>query len=73
MVYRKEQFKNDQNLSAEHIIRDRRYSVEELKNKLENSGFKVLEIRPVGIGHWDKELSSTDINAKEILAICQKL
>ena len=31
VVYRKEQFKNDQNLSAEHIIRDRRYSVEEFR------------------------------------------
>ena len=72
IVYRKEQFENDGQLSAEYVIRDKRYSGSEISNMLERAGFNIKEIRYVQAGRWDKPLESTDAKAKEILVIACK-
>ena len=72
IVYRKEQFENDGQLSAEYVIRDKRYSGNEISNMLAKAGFNIKEIRYVQAGRWDKSLEPTDAKAKEILVIACK-
>lgn len=70
IIYRKEQFENDGELSAEYIIRDKRYSMDEIKLLVEEVGFKVIEARYVRAGHFESGQSSSD--CKEILLFLQK-
>lgn len=42
VVYRKEQFENEDELSAEYVIRDKRYDCDEICNLLESEGFGIL-------------------------------
>lgn len=72
VVYRKEQFENDGELSAEYVIRDKRYSRKEICELLEKHGFSICDVRCVQTGHWDIPLSSTDPKAKEILIVATK-
>ena len=72
LVYRKEQFDNDNNLPAEYIIRDKRFYAQEIKDLLEKEGFVVEELRFVQAGHFDKPLDSIDKKAKEICIVCRK-
>lgn len=72
LVYRKEQFENDGNLSAEYVIRDRRYTEKEIREILNKVGFRVCDVRCVSAGHWDQPLKSTHLKAKEILVIARK-
>ncbi|MFQ6882768.1 GNAT family N-acetyltransferase [Clostridium sp.] len=72
LVFRKEQFSNDNGLSAEHVIRDKRYTKEEISSIVKQIGFTILDIRFVQAGKWDHKLSSTDKKAKEILLFLQK-
>ena len=71
---RKEQFPitKSNDLPAEYVIRDKRYTMNEIVTLVSNEGFKVLEKRYVQAGNFDKPLESTDSRAKEILIICQK-
>lgn len=73
IVYRKEQFENDGNLSAEYVIRDKRYSKKEICRLLFLSGFRILSASYVRAGHWDVPLKSTNNGAKEILVIAQRI
>lgn len=72
LVYRKEQFENDGHLSAEHVIRDKRYTRNEICNMAKEVGFEVIESRYVRAGEWDKCLEATHKNAKEILLVLKK-
>ncbi len=72
LVYRKEQFEFDGELSAEYVIADYRFTAEELAAVFEEQGFKVEEIRYVKAGKWDESLGATDKGAKEILLIAEK-
>ncbi len=72
IVYRKEQFENDGNLSAEYVIRDKRYTMNEIKCLLFLTGFQVIEARYVQAGHWDTPLQPHDIKAKEILLVARR-
>ena len=72
LVYRKEQFSDDNRLSAEYVIRDRRYTMPDIVGVLENEGFSILDRRYVRAGHFDDPLSSTDSHAKEILIVAKK-
>lgn len=72
LFYHKEQFENDFDLRAEYIIRDRRYTVNELQESLGSCGFTVLSFAYVQAGHFDKSLSRLDDKAKEIIIIAQK-
>lgn len=72
VVYRKEQFENDGSLSAEYVIRDKRFSKAEICGLLKKAGFDILESRYVQAGKWDTSLKSNDLKAKEVLVFAQK-
>ncbi len=72
LVYRKEQFVNDSGLSAEYVIRDRRYTMSQLEMLLEKYGFEVIEKRYVRAGHFDESLAPLDAHAKEICIVARK-
>ena len=72
LIYRKEQFSNDGKLSAEYVIRDKRYTMNEIVGMLQKKGFKIIDKRYVRAGHFDKPLESNDPHAKEILIIARK-
>lgn len=72
VVYRKEQFENDGDLSAEYVIRDKRYTKEEICSLLIKTGFDILEVRYVRAGRWDTPLDARHKNAKEILVFAKK-
>lgn len=73
LIYRKEQFSDDGELSAEYIIRDKRYKMAEISDLLIKHGFEVVEERYVSAGHFDKELKATDKHAKEILIFAKRV
>lgn len=72
LVFRKEMFADDGYLDSEYIIRDKRYTLDELSKELSKCGFKIIESRFVQAGHWEVPLKNTDLKAKEILFIVQK-
>lgn len=72
LVYRKEQFSEDDGLSAEYVIRDKRYKMDEIIQILQSKGFKIVEKRYVRAGHFDEALKNTDNHAKEICIVAQK-
>jgi len=72
LVYRKEQFQGDGLLSAEYVIRDKRYTLSEIGEILEKTGFNIEKCRYVQAGNWDRALTSTDPHAKEILVAATK-
>ncbi len=73
VVYRKEQFRDDSELPAEDIVRDRRYRMNEIVTEIEKEGFEIVDKRYVRAGHFDENLSNTDPGAKEILIIGKRL
>lgn len=72
IVYHKEQFQHDGSLSAEYVIRDKRYTMNEISEMLERQGLNIVDARYVQAGRWDQALQSTDIKSKEILLIARK-
>ena len=73
VVYRKEQFTYGNSLPTELIVRDKRYSKNEITSLCEEAGLQVEWARYVGAGRWNESLSSCDKFAKEILILCSKL
>lgn len=73
LVYRKEQFDNKNSLSAEYIIRDKRYTKVEICGLLEKCGFEIEDVRFVNSGHFDSNYDALDTHAKEILVIARKI
>ncbi len=72
VVYRKEQFENDDDLSAEYAIRDKRYSKAEICGMLKQAGFLIADVRYVQAGRWENALQAQDAAAKEILIFAVK-
>ena len=72
VVYRKEQFVEDDRLPAEYVIRDKRYRMDEITKMIEDEGFSVEKKAYVRAGHFDESLAATDRHAKEILVIAKK-
>lgn len=72
LVYRKEQFENDSRLSAEYVIRDKRYRMKEITALLKENKFEVLDERYVRAGHFDEPLQPLDSHAKEICIVARK-
>lgn len=72
LVYRKEQFENDNGLPAEYIIRDKRFTGKEISKYVKEAGFIIEELRYVQSGKFSIKLEPTDKNAKEILLVCRK-
>lgn len=71
-VYRKEQFLFGSSLPDEFIVRDRRFSSDEIGEMCEKVGLHVLWSRYVGAGKWNEPLLPTDNKAKEVLLLCEK-
>ena len=72
LIYRKEQFVEDGDLSAEYVIRDKRYREQEIVSMLEEIGFVIEEVRRVRAGHFDISLSSDDDRGKELFVIAKR-
>jgi 2-polyprenyl-3-methyl-5-hydroxy-6-metoxy-1,4-benzoquinol methylase/GNAT superfamily N-acetyltransferase len=73
LVYRKEQFTSGGELPVELIIRDKRFSQDEIRNLCGLSGLHVVWSKFVRLGHWNEDsLASTDRKAKEILLLCKR-
>ena len=71
VVYRKEQFTEGQDLPAELIVRDRRFSREEIEGMCAEAGLDVEWTRFVRAGRWHDPLEEQDDRAKEILVLCR--
>jgi 2-polyprenyl-3-methyl-5-hydroxy-6-metoxy-1,4-benzoquinol methylase len=72
IVYRKEQFHKGEELFGELLVRDRRYTEEEIVHMCNSAGLKVEWTRFMRAGHWDEPLDRESERAKEILVMCQK-
>lgn len=72
LIYRKEQFVNDSSLSAEYVIRDKRYTMNEIVKLLQDNCFSIVDKRYVRAGHFDENLSASDLHAKEICVVARK-
>ena len=71
VVYRKEQFTQGQDLPEELIVRDRRFSKEDIEAMCTEAGLDVVLTRFVRAGRWDEPLGEHDERAKEILVLCR--
>ena len=71
VVYRTEQFTEGQDLPAELIVRDRRFSREEIEAMCADARLDVVWTRFVRAGRWDEPLDEHDDRAKEILVLCR--
>lgn len=72
IVYRKEQFSDDESLPAEYVIRDKRYRMGEIKSLLESEGFDIVNHKYVRAGDFMTGLDATDEHAKEIFVLARK-
>ena len=72
LVYRKEQFEMDGELSAEYVIADYRFTRQQICEILEREGFTIISANFVRAGAWNIPLSATDSKAKEILIVAEK-
>jgi hypothetical protein len=53
------------------LVRDRRYTKEEIENLCQRLGLELIWTRFVRTGVWDQPLSRLDDHAKEILVLCK--
>ncbi len=72
LVYRREQFTSGRDIPSELIVRDRRFSSEEIKAMCNEAGLDIVWGRFVGAGRWDDSLDEYDDRAKEILVLCRR-
>jgi 2-polyprenyl-3-methyl-5-hydroxy-6-metoxy-1,4-benzoquinol methylase len=70
IVYRKEQFTKGYGLPEEILVRDRRYTEDQIRHLCVDAGLDVLWCRFVRSGRWEEPL--TAYSAKEILVLCRK-
>ena len=70
VIYRKEQFNTGTDLPQEYVVRDYRYTMEEIKEMCEEVGLEVKFAKYVNAKDWETELDSS--TAKEILLLCEK-
>lgn len=73
IIYRREQFIEGRDLPKELLVRDRRFTMDEIISMCEKAGLQVLLSRYVSATNWNRPLSSTDDHAKEILLKCRKI
>ena len=72
VFYRKEQFESATwRLPVELVVRDARYTTQELTKDVTAAGFAVKLLNPVQSGRWDREpaLDPMDQRAKELLVL----
>ncbi len=71
VVYRKEQFKLDDEIPCELIVRDRRYFAAELTAKCAEAGVETMWTRHVRRG-WKEDFQPGERGAKEVLLLGRK-
>lgn len=71
IVYRKEIFDFDTLLPAEHVVRDRRYTFDELENICKSMGLTIVTMDYVRAGEFET-LENIHEPTKEILVIAEK-
>ena len=72
LVYRKEQFSSSTGLPIELIVRDKRFTMNEIVSLCKSVGFSIVETKYTNASDWNKSYTATSPRAKEILLICQK-
>ena len=72
VVYRKEQFSGSNKMPRELIVRDMRFTKDEIVSMCQAVGFSIIESKFVNASDWKNDYSATDDKAKEILVICRK-
>ncbi len=72
LVYRKEQFEMDGELSSEYVIADYRFTRKQIVDIFNDNGFNVLSADYVKLGSWNTPLSPDDNAGKEILLVAEK-
>lgn len=73
IVYRKEQFSlSEGNLPAELLVRDRRFSKDEIVRLCSEAGFSIVKSKFVNAASWEESYEENSPKAKEILLICTK-
>lgn len=72
IIYRKEQFFDEESLPIEYIVRDRRYTLSGISRLTQKAGFNIMQNSHVQSGRFSKPLEPTSKNAKEILLIAKK-
>lgn len=73
LVYHKEQFEMDGELSSEYVIADYRFTRQQICDIFEQIGFSIISANYVKAGDWETLLTATDKGAKEILIVAEKL
>lgn len=73
LVYRKEQFEMDGDLSSEFVIADYRFTRNQIMEVFKENGFKILSADYVKLGDWGKPLDDNDDAGKEILLVLEKI
>lgn len=72
IVYRREQFTDGMDLPKELVVRDRRFSMDEITRMCQRAGLKVLQAKYVSASNWKRSLNRLDRHAKEILLVCER-
>lgn len=72
IVYRREQFTGGMDLPKELVVRDRRFSMDEITRMCQCAGLKVLQAKYVSASNWECSLNRLDHHAKEILLVCER-
>ena len=72
LIYRKEQFEMDGELSSEYVIADYRFTRNQIVDAFEQNGLRVITADYVKLGAWDSPLSADDDSGKEILLVAEK-
>lgn len=72
IIYRREQFNRGHALPIELIVRDRRFTSEEIEGMCRLARLEVEFCRYVNSGGWSENRNATDKHAKEILLKCHR-
>jgi SAM-dependent methyltransferase len=71
LVYRREQFGPGNGLPSELVVRDRRYTDDEVRRMVAKAGLRLVELSPVRAGKWQMPCEAGE--GKELLAVARKL
>lgn len=73
LVFRKEQFEMDGDLSSEYVIADYRFTRSQIVEEFEKNGLRVISAEYVKLGAWDQPLAKDDDAGKEILLVAERI
>ncbi len=73
VFYRKEQFFDEEYLPIEYIVRDRRYSIMDIKRLLDLTGFEIDDNHYFNASNMSNPLKADDPKAKELFVVAHKV